>query len=117
MNCRPKFREVRAEITCALDRLTDLADGERLQALDKLLGVLGLSLISSHHHIFPNFGLTYVAILKESHLAIHTWPEHEFILFDLFLCSDLGDYTIQNYLDGFTTWLNGTLVSATIVER
>jgi S-adenosylmethionine decarboxylase proenzyme len=38
------------------------------------------------HVIFPNGAVTLVLILAESHLAIHTWPEHDRIAIDLFSC-------------------------------
>ncbi|NTV93964.1 MAG: adenosylmethionine decarboxylase [Thiobacillus sp.] len=33
-------------------------------------------------------GITGVAILAESHISLHTWPERDFIALDIFLCGD-----------------------------
>lgn len=38
---------------------------------------------------FEPIGLTLVYILSESHLAIHTWPEHKLLHLDLVTCSNL----------------------------
>jgi S-adenosylmethionine decarboxylase len=38
------------------------------------------------HHFTPNNGVTGVAVLAESHISVHTWPEREFAAFDLFMC-------------------------------
>ena len=32
-------------------------------------------------------GVTGVLLLAESHLSIHTWPEHHFAALDIYLCS------------------------------
>jgi S-adenosylmethionine decarboxylase len=37
---------------------------------------------------FPVQGVTGVIILAESHIAIHTWPEHNYIAVDIFTCGD-----------------------------
>jgi len=31
-------------------------------------------------------GITGVAILAESHISVHTWPERDYIALDIFLC-------------------------------
>ena len=35
---------------------------------------------------FPVQGITGVILLAESHIAIHTWPEHEYMAVDIFTC-------------------------------
>ena len=37
-------------------------------------------------HKFPLQGITGVILLAESHIAIHTWPEHGFASVDLLTC-------------------------------
>jgi S-adenosylmethionine decarboxylase len=37
-------------------------------------------------HKFPVQGVTGVIILAESHIAIHTWPEYDYIAVDIFTC-------------------------------
>jgi len=37
-------------------------------------------------HKFPVQGVTGVILLAESHIAIHTWPEHDYISIDIFTC-------------------------------
>lgn len=38
------------------------------------------------HHFGPGQGVTGVALLAESHISIHTWPEHGYAALDFFLC-------------------------------
>lgn len=37
-------------------------------------------------HKFPLQGITGVILLAESHISIHTWPEHDYISIDIFTC-------------------------------
>ncbi len=40
------------------------------------------------HHFLPNGGISGVAVLAESHISVHTWPERDFAAFDIFMCGD-----------------------------
>ncbi|NOX59047.1 MAG: adenosylmethionine decarboxylase [Planctomycetes bacterium] len=42
------------------------------------------------HHFEPQ-GVTAVALLAESHLSIHTWPEHGYAAIDLFTCGESSE--------------------------
>ncbi len=44
------------------------------------------TLLHIHLHRFNNGGITGVALLAESHISIHTWPEYEYAAFDVFMC-------------------------------
>jgi len=36
-------------------------------------------------------GVSVIAIILESHIAIHTWPEHKFATVDVYTCGVRGD--------------------------
>jgi S-adenosylmethionine decarboxylase len=38
------------------------------------------------HHFGSGMGVTGVLLLQESHISIHTWPEHRFAAIDVFMC-------------------------------
>jgi spermidine synthase len=38
------------------------------------------------HHFTPNGGVSGVAVLAESHISIHSWPEHKYAALDIFTC-------------------------------
>ena len=40
------------------------------------------------HHFTPNGGVSGVAVLAESHISIHTWPECGYAALDVFMCGD-----------------------------
>ncbi len=39
-------------------------------------------------HQFSPYGVTGVIVVEESHLTIHTWPEHGYAAVDVFTCGD-----------------------------
>jgi S-adenosylmethionine decarboxylase len=47
----------------------------------------GATLLHIHlHHFTPNGGISGVAVLAESHISVHTWPERNYAAFDVFMC-------------------------------
>ncbi|WP_422474976.1 adenosylmethionine decarboxylase [Endozoicomonas sp. ALB032] len=59
------------------------------QALRDAVAKAGATLLHIHLHRFePNGGISGVAILAESHISVHTWPERDFAAFDIFVCGD-----------------------------
>ena len=40
------------------------------------------------HHFSPSGGVSGVAVLAESHISVHTWPERGYAAFDVFMCGD-----------------------------
>jgi len=49
----------------------------------------GATLLHIHlHHFSPNGGISGVAVLAESHISVHTWPERGYAAFDIFMCGD-----------------------------
>jgi S-adenosylmethionine decarboxylase len=65
-----------------------LTDAKRLtQALEEASAAAGATLLNIFLHEFPSSGgITGVALLAESHMSIHTWPEKEYAAIDIFMC-------------------------------
>jgi S-adenosylmethionine decarboxylase len=75
--------------------IIDLHGARRLNDLDHIDGVLrkcaeaaGATLLHIHLHRFQPDGVSGVAVLAESHISIHTWPEAGFAALDVFMCGD-----------------------------
>jgi S-adenosylmethionine decarboxylase len=74
--------------------LVDVVGARHLDDRDQIEGCLracvaamGATLLHLHLHCFAeNGGITAVAVLAESHMSIHTWPELEYAAVDVFLC-------------------------------
>ena len=58
-------------------------------ALRRAVKAAGATLLHIHlHHFTPNGGVSGVAVLAESHISIHTWPERGYAALDAFMCGD-----------------------------
>ncbi len=45
-----------------------------------------LTALSHAFHQFSPYGVTYIVLLAESHISIHTWPEFRLAHIDIFTC-------------------------------
>jgi len=54
------------------------------------------TLLHMHLHEFSGGGVTGVALLAESHISVHTWPEHDYAAFDVFMC---GQSEVEKAVD------------------
>lgn len=64
-----------------------LNDPERIRrALMEAIAAGEATLIDICVHQFSPHGVTATVTLAESHIAIHTWPEHGYFAADLFFC-------------------------------
>lgn len=74
--------------------LVDLWDAEGLDseqgvraALLEAAAACGATVLEVKVHGFPvGHGVTGVALLAESHISIHSWPEHRYAAIDVFVC-------------------------------
>lgn len=69
-----------------------LNDEERIrQILSEAAKVAKTELRDLMIETFTPYGITAVAIVSESHLSIHTWPELGYAAIDVFTCGDKSD--------------------------
>lgn len=63
------------------------------------------TLLEIHTHTFSPFnGVSGIAILKESHISVHTWPEFKYAAVDIFVCGNVNPYkAIPVFKQGFQT--------------
>ena len=88
---------VKNGVPCAGSHLIiDVFEGSRLddiayveQTLLECVREAGATLLHIHlHHFEPNGGVSGVAVLAESHISIHSWPENGYAALDVFMCGD-----------------------------
>lgn len=76
--------------------IIDLFGARRLDDIEHIRTTLkqavaraGATLLHIHlHHFTPNGGVSGVAVLAESHISIHSWPERDYAALDVFMCGD-----------------------------
>jgi len=54
----------------------------------KAAKILNLTVVNTTIHSFSPIGVSGVIVIEESHIAIHTWPEHHYIAIDFFTCNN-----------------------------
>ncbi|NND20059.1 MAG: adenosylmethionine decarboxylase [Silicimonas sp.] len=68
---------------------TGLDNEDRIQqAFRDCVDTCGATLLHIHTHKFSPQGVSGVAVLAESHISVHTWPEIGYGAFDVFMCGD-----------------------------
>ena len=83
--------------------------------LSSVIAGLGLRSIGSVWHKFEGEGgVTGLIALTESHLACHTYPEHQTATFNLYCCRARPEWDWEGKLK---TALNATGVTVTKIER
>lgn len=59
------------------------------QALREAAEIGGATVLHVHVHEFGGGGgVSGVAVLAESHISVHTWPELDYAAFDVFMCGN-----------------------------
>ena len=83
---------------CESEVLTD-RDRVRQYMLDAARHA-GATVISDTFHHFEPGGVSGVVVIAESHISIHTWPEHLYAAVDVFTCGNSVDpWGVPHYLE------------------
>ena len=66
-----------------------MLDADHLETFCKeRVAAAGLTSVGSLFHSFgEGEGVTGAVVLAESHLALHTWPEDDYVTLDVYVCS------------------------------
>ena len=54
----------------------------------------GGTIVKTLFHEFSPWGVSGVVVITESHVTIHTWPEHRYAAVDIFSCSPKLDHEV-----------------------
>jgi len=87
---------LRNGVRCAgVHLIIDLYEAEGLNDIDLIEATLRhcveaakATLLHIHLHHFQPSGVSGVAVLAESHISIHTWPEAGYAALDVFMCGN-----------------------------
>src|SRR5215217_7001044 len=98
--------------TLKTDHRASLDQYDSFQSLiDKMISEHGLTKLGEIYHNFDPSGYTAVVCLSESHLSIHTWPEHGRINIDIYLSNYLrnNDGTVSSIYDAVKTYFSASV--------
>ena len=94
---------------------TLLSDPKQIEIiLQETALVMGATIVQSNFHHFTPLGVSGVVIIKESHLTIHTWPEHGYAAVDVFTC---GEIQLEKGIDFLKKKFETEEVEVQLLER
>jgi len=97
-----------------------LTDCQKCAAfLSELLRQFEVEVLTTSHHVFDNNSFTLVAMLAESHIAIHTWPEHELVHLDILICNHTKDnrQKVTGIFSELQKFFNGSSHKTLLITR
>ncbi len=94
-----------------------LNDLEALQtSMLDAAALLGTTVLNVYGHRFTPQGATVIVAIAESHLTVHTWPEHGYAAIDFFLCGGL-DRPVEAAVDLLADLLQPEHCSVRPIDR
>jgi S-adenosylmethionine decarboxylase len=89
---------------------------ELLELFTSTLRATGFNVIDvvGHQFIEKGAGFTGIVLLAESHAALHTYPEYQYVAVDIFSCSQIDPEPV---IQVFARRLGATRVVVQIAER
>ena len=92
-----------------LHLIVDFTGSKYLTDVDRIKNALtcaadascAIVLHTSAHQFPDSDGVTGVVTLAASHISIHSWPEHDYMALDIFMCGDSDPYKALEYLESY----------------
>ncbi|MGD2201087.1 MAG: adenosylmethionine decarboxylase [Candidatus Bathyarchaeota archaeon] len=85
----PEIRQLLVDLyNCEAD-LDD--EGLLTGALERAAERAGSTVVNTFIQRFAPVGVSVFLVLAETHLSIHTWPEHRYAALDIFVCGEGKD--------------------------
>lgn len=87
--------------------------------IDLLISKYNLQKLGEVYHDFTPGGFTAVVCLSESHISIHTWPEHNLVNLDIYLSNFQrnNDGTVNDIYDALKDHFKATVINEQIIIR
>lgn len=94
--------------------LTNIRYSTRLESMDRMHELLedictkyDFTILSKIEHKFYPQGLTILYMLSESHISIHTFPEKQYLAFDIYTCREYEDDAVyMEIYDKLVRWFH-----------
>ena len=99
-----------------IERLQDLE--AQLELLSSLAQKANAQLLNVKGHNFgEGQGVTCVAMLAESHITMHSWPEISYGAYDMFICGLDARDKIETAVDYLHSYYNGAKFNIRYIDR
>jgi len=116
------FCEVDGQRFAGTHLLVELWESDGMDDLQRIETGLTQAALAAHatvlhgyFHVFtPGGGITGVLLLAESHITIHTWPEHRYAAIDVFMCASCNPH---NSLPALRECFNPGRMSVQTIRR
>jgi len=81
-----------------------LADPVQIEVyMQRAAELMQATIVTSTFHHFSPLGVSGVVVIQESHLTIHTWPEHSYAAVDIFTCGEIDMEAGVEFLKKYLT--------------
>jgi S-adenosylmethionine decarboxylase len=89
------------------------------EQIEQLVTQYQLQKLGEVYHDFSPAGFTAVICLSESHISIHTWPEHGLINLDIYLSNFQrnNDGTVEGIYTALKNYFEATVFQEQIITR
>jgi S-adenosylmethionine decarboxylase proenzyme len=99
----------------SIDKMSSINSNEKKDFWDifikKCFNDANITLLETSWNDFDNKGaFTVLYLLAESHLSIHTWPEHNYISLDVFTCGNSNTQLVVDRIIDYFKPLNKKII-------
>lgn len=117
MSYNPGTHLIAALCTNNVELLQQYASFQSL--VDDLIKRYDLKKLGEVYHNFSPAGFTAVVCLSESHLSVHTWPEHGRVNLDIYLSNHLreNDGTVQALFEAMQLHFDASVETIQTIKR
>jgi S-adenosylmethionine decarboxylase len=104
---------------CDCAWLASCDDRTLAQLFEEALKIAGFEAVDHLAYRFPGQGVTLIYILRQSHAALHTWPESNYVSVDVYSCGVPAAVrpALENLCASLAQKLAAGSVSTRFVER
>lgn len=87
--------------------------------INEIINNFNLVNLGEVYHNFNPKGFTAVICLSESHISIHTWPEHNLVNLDIYLSNYLRDNTdaVEQIFNALVTFFDASIINQQTLLR
>jgi S-adenosylmethionine decarboxylase len=107
---------------CDLTNIRNLHRLESMESMHLLLEDIcnkyDFTILQKTQHTFSPQGITILYMLSESHISIHTFPEQQYLAFDIYTCRHYEDDSIyMEIYNKLVNWFKCDRSLPTILSR